>query len=59
MKDKTKTCKISYTFINEEERPFIKLTGKWLEKIGFNVGATLKVFEGKDMLLLVKEREEN
>ena len=55
--EKTKTCKVSYILTNNEERPFLKLTGKWLDKIGFNVGTTLKVYEGKEMLLLIKDKE--
>ena len=55
--EKTKTCKVSYILTNNEERLFLKLTGKWLDKIGFNVGTTLKVYEGKEMLLLIKDKE--
>ena len=53
---KTKTCKISYTLTQNEERPFLKLTGKWLEKLGFTIGTKIKIYEGKDMLLLIKEK---
>lgn len=56
MKEKTKTCKISYTLTQNEERPFLKLTGKWLEKLGFTIGTKIKIYEGKDMLLLIKEK---
>ena len=56
MKEKTKTCKISYILTQNEERPFLKLTGKWLEKLGFTIGSKIKVYEGKDMLLLIKEK---
>ena len=55
MKNKVKNYKVSYIFKNNEERPFIKLSGKWLEKMGFKVGTNIKVYEGKDLLLLVKE----
>lgn len=52
---KVKTYTVAYHLANNEERPFIKLSGKWLEKLGFKVGSKLKVYEGKDILLLVKE----
>ena len=52
---KVKTYTVAYQLANNEERPSIKLSGKWLEKLGFKVGSKLKVYEGKDILLLVKE----
>ena len=53
--EKVKTYKVSYTFKGNKEIPLLKLTGKWLEDIGLKVGTNLKVYQGKDMLLLVKE----
>ncbi len=53
--EKIKTCTVAYHLTNNELRPFIKLSGKWLDKLGFKVGCKLKVYEGKEMLLLVKE----
>lgn len=55
MENKTKTYKVSSIYQNDKERPFIKITGKWLEDLGFNVGNTFKVYQGKDILLIVKE----
>ena len=55
MENKIKTYKVSSIYQNDKERPFIKITGKWLEDLGFNVGNTFKVYQGKDILLIVKE----
>ena len=33
----------------------IKITGKWLQDIGFNIGNKFKVYQGKDILLIVKD----
>ena len=37
--------------------PYIRLQGKWLDKLGFNVGRRIVIIEGKDeiILRLVKE----
>ena len=55
MENKIKTYKVSSIYQNDKEKPFIKITGKWLENLGFNVGNTFKVYQGKDILLIVKE----
>ena len=55
MEKKTKTYKVSSIYQNDKERPYIKITGKWLQEIGFNIGNTFKVYQGKDILLIVKE----
>lgn len=56
MENKTKTYKVSSIYQNNKERPYIKITGKWLQEIGFNIGNTFKVYQGKDVLLIVKEK---
>lgn len=55
MKNKIKNHKISYLYQNNKYVPFIKLTGKWLEENGFNIGDKVKISLSKGMLLLVKE----
>ena len=53
-KEKIKTYTVSSIYTNDEYRPLIKITGKWLSDIGFNIGTKFKVFESKDILLIVK-----
>ena len=55
IENKTRTYKVSSIYQNDKERPYIKITGKWLEDLGFNIGNTFKVYQGKDILLIVKE----
>ena len=55
IKNETKIYKVSSIYQNDKERPYIKITGKWLQEIGFNIGNTFKVYQGKDILLIVKE----
>ena len=55
MGKKTRTYTISSIYENNQERPYIRIKGKWLEALGFNVGNTYKIYEGKNILLIVKE----
>ena len=43
-----------YTVSNYENLPFIRMTGKWLEEIGINIGDKLEFIEGKNMIILTK-----
>ena len=43
-----------YTVSNYDNKPFIRLTGKWLEKYGFNIGDKLEFIEGKNIIILAK-----
>ena len=47
----TKKYKVSYTF---DDKPFIRLCGKWLKESGFDIGSDFKLVKGKNFLLLVK-----
>ncbi len=47
----TKNYKVSYTL---NDRPFIRLSGKWLKDYGFNIGNSFKLVSGKNFLLLIK-----
>lgn len=47
----TKQYKASYTL---NDRPFIRLSGKWLEYKGFKIGDSFKLVSGKNFLLLIK-----
>ena len=46
-------CKI-YTVSSLNNKPFIRLTGKWLEKNGFNKGDKIRLFYDDDILVLTK-----
>lgn len=43
-----------YTVSSLNDRPFIRLTGKWLENNGFNKGDKFRLFYDKEILVLVK-----
>ena len=43
-----------YTVSSLNDRPFIRLTGKWLENNGFNKGDKIRLFHDKEILVLVK-----
>ena len=43
-----------YTVSSLNDRPFIRLTGKWLENNGFNKGDKIRLFYDKEILVLVK-----
>jgi len=46
-------CKI-YTVSSLNNKPFIRLTGKWLEEKGFNKGDKIRLFYDNDILVLTK-----
>ena len=43
-----------YTVSSLNDRPFIRLTGKWLENNGFNQGDKIRLFYDNDILVLIK-----
>ena len=45
-------CKI-YTVSSLNNKPFIRLTGKWLEEKGFNKGDKIRLFYDDDILVLI------
>ena len=50
-----KTRKVCYLpNYKNDNIPCIKLTGKWLEEIGFNVGDTINLIEDNDIIILMK-----
>ena len=53
--EKTKTIKVASILKKDREIPLLKMSGNWLDAIGLKVGTNLKVYKGKDILLLVKE----
>ena len=48
-----KTYTIGY-MMGKENTPFIRISGKWLNKQGFNIGDKLKYISSKNMIILVK-----
>lgn len=43
-----------YTVTEVADRPTIKLTGKWLEEVGFEVGDKVEAIVENNMLILIK-----
>ena len=43
-----------YTVSSLNDRPFIRLTGKWLENNGFNKGDKFRLFYDNNILVLIK-----
>lgn len=43
-----------YTVTEVADRPTIKLTGKWLEEVGFKVGDKVEAIVENNMLILIK-----
>lgn len=56
MNDKARNYTVSSCYEKNQEHPFIRIKGKWLEKIGFKVGNKLKIYEANNVLLIVKEK---
>lgn len=50
-----KTRKVCYLpNYKNDNIPCIKLTGKWLEKLGFKVGDTINLIKDNDIIILMK-----
>ena len=43
-----------YTIYNYDNKPMIRLMGKWLADNGFNIGDKLEFVQGKNMIILTK-----
>ena len=52
------TYKVSETYQNNSSVPFIRLKGKWLEELNFNIGEDIIVSKSKDKLIITKPNEE-
>lgn len=55
---KFKTYKISESYQNNKPVPLIRLKGKWLEELNFNIGEDIIVSKSKDKLIITKPNEE-
>lgn len=53
-----RVLKIYYTYIGNKEVPVIRLQGKWLKEIGFDVGKSIIVKETGGKLELTIECEQ-
>ena len=53
-----KSYKISESYQNNKPVPFIRLKGKWLEELNFNIGEDIIVSKSKDKLIITKPNEE-
>lgn len=51
-------CKI-YTVSELNNKPFIRLTGEWLEEKGFNKGDKFRLFYDNGILVLIKIDKED
>ena len=43
------------TTLGKKDIPAIRITGKWLNGKGFNIGDKLELIESNNMLILIKE----
>ena len=53
-----KPYKISESYQNNKPVPLIRLKGKWLEELNFNIGEDIIVSKSKDKLIITKPNEE-
>ena len=53
-----KPYKISESYQNNKPVPFIRLKGKWLEELNFNIGEDIIVSKSKDKIIITKPNEE-
>ena len=51
-------CKI-YTVSSLNNKPFIRLSGKWLKDKGFDKGDKFRLFYDNDILVLIKINKED
>jgi formylmethanofuran dehydrogenase subunit D len=46
-------CKLLYSNGNKKPYPFIRLQGRWLERLGFSVGDKVMVTTGEGVIVIV------
>ncbi|MBK8945445.1 MAG: type I addiction module toxin, SymE family [Ignavibacteriae bacterium] len=51
--------KTSYLTYPNKSVPYIRLSGKWLEKLGFKIGSSFKIVKLEDKLLLIPSESTN
>ena len=57
MKERKLTVNYLYTNGNKKPYPFIRLQGRWLERLGFAVGDKVMVTAGEGKIVIVPEKE--
>ena len=53
-----KPYKFSESYQNNKPVPFIRLKGKWLEELNFNIGEDIIVSKSKNKIIITKPNEE-
>jgi Toxin SymE, type I toxin-antitoxin system len=57
MKERSLTISYSYGLNNEKPYPFIRLQGRWLERLGFSIGAKVIIATGDGILVIIPAQE--
>jgi toxic protein SymE len=59
LKERKLTINYLYTNGNKKPYPFIRLQGRWLERLGFAVGNKVSVAAGEGLIVIVPAKEGN
>ena len=57
MKERSLTISYSYGPNNEKPYPFIRLQGRWLERLGFPIGAKVIIAADNGILVIIPAQE--
>lgn len=57
MKERQLTVNYLFTNGNKKPYPFIRLQGRWLEKLGFAVGDKVTVTAGEGLIVIAPAKE--
>jgi toxic protein SymE len=57
MKERSLTISYAYGLNNEKPYPFIRLQGRWLERLGFSIGAKVIVATGEGIVVIISAHE--
>jgi hypothetical protein len=53
MKERSLTVSYAYAMNSEKPHPFIRLQGRWLERLGFSIGNKVIVAAGEEILIII------
>jgi len=53
MKERSLTISYAYGLNNEKPYPFIRLQGRWLERLGFSIGSRVVIAAGEEILIII------
>ena len=59
MKERKLTVNYLYNNGNKKPYPFIRLQGRWLERLGFSVGDKVTVTAGEGVIVIVSAKGGN